>query len=253
MENEQLHMSGASEVGWTNSAHDGIVQPSSPALPDQLYEETPNSARNSIKDEIPKKPRRKKIVKSTTEKRAVPNDSLFADEGTPGNSTFIAEELIDPTGQLTYEDNIALGVTAEGLNDLETATFEKAKAKLAPPEEDETSDLPIFKRYPYRAIYDPRLIQVFSTTPELINCPYCKRDVLTTLRSEVGPGTLLSCCILVLGACFGCCIIPFFVRELKDIFHDCPSCKKTIGVRMPFPEMRPKVEDDFYQEYYEHT
>ena len=78
-------------------------------------------------------------------------------------------------------------------------------------------------------------IQIFrsrcKTTPAEIPCPRCLNDVTTEIKTEVGAYTWLTCSILLaIGCALGCCIIPFFIKRMKNYRHICPICHKTIHI-----------------------
>ncbi|CAF0855145.1 unnamed protein product [Adineta steineri] len=66
-------------------------------------------------------------------------------------------------------------------------------------------------------IYGDELIQC--------TCPYCKRLIITRVERKTGFTVWLVCgTIILLGGCFGCCLIPFCIKSLKDKTHYCSSC-----------------------------
>ena len=76
--------------------------------------------------------------------------------------------------------------------------------------------------------------RIFSKYPTSLVCPYCGVSIVTKPRAEVGITTWISALLLIfLGCWLGCCFIPFFIDECKDIYHDCPKCQRTIEIYKP--------------------
>ncbi|KAJ7387810.1 hypothetical protein OS493_001155 [Desmophyllum pertusum] len=70
--------------------------------------------------------------------------------------------------------------------------------------------------------------------PVSMRCPHCGATIVTQLDHRVGNTTFLYCLML---SCFGCCCIPFCTDCAKDVAHQCPSCRKELGVfRRPLIE-----------------
>jgi len=81
----------------------------------------------------------------------------------------------------------------------------------------------------YRYGVQPK--RVFSKHPTSLICQHCNTPVVTKPRAEVGTFTwLLAGGLILVGLWLGCCIIPFFIDDCKDIYHDCPNCRNTIDV-----------------------
>uniref|UniRef100_A0A3Q4HQ92 LITAF domain-containing protein n=1 Tax=Neolamprologus brichardi TaxID=32507 RepID=A0A3Q4HQ92_NEOBR len=54
-------------------------------------------------------------------------------------------------------------------------------------------------------------------------CPTCKELIITQTKRKVGETTWLACCLCsMLGCIGGCCIIPFYMKNFKDVLHQCP-------------------------------
>ena len=67
--------------------------------------------------------------------------------------------------------------------------------------------------------------------PVAITCPYCCQSVTTKPIAKIGLVTWTACFVLMmLGLFLGCCLIPFCLKDFKDIYHVCPNCKYTIDV-----------------------
>ncbi|XP_034427390.1 uncharacterized protein LOC117753422 [Hippoglossus hippoglossus] len=60
-------------------------------------------------------------------------------------------------------------------------------------------------------------------------CPSCGEAIFTEIHSVVGETIWMLCCVCsMLGCVAGCCLIPFFMENLKDIHHRCPRCQAHI-------------------------
>ncbi|KAJ8036928.1 Lipopolysaccharide-induced tumor necrosis factor-alpha factor-like [Holothuria leucospilota] len=72
----------------------------------------------------------------------------------------------------------------------------------------------------------------FRDVPVSMQCPNCHNHITSTCIFESG----LLVWLLVLGIAFllqlwlGCCLIPFFIDDLKDVRHVCPVCNYQLGV-----------------------
>ena len=83
-------------------------------------------------------------------------------------------------------------------------------------------------------VYNIHPKRIFSRQPTSIVCVYCNSNVVTQPRAEIGAGTWLSSGFMILlGLWCGCCLIPFYFDEFKDVYHDCPNCRRTIDVVKP--------------------
>ena len=64
-----------------------------------------------------------------------------------------------------------------------------------------------------------------------IMCQFCHCNVATEVRAERGCGTWLACVGICSVGCFlGCCLIPFYYDDMKDVIHSCPNCYEVVGV-----------------------
>ena len=80
-------------------------------------------------------------------------------------------------------------------------------------------------------LYGVQPKRVFSRHPTSLICQHCNASVVTKPRAEVGAFTwLIAGGMVFVGLWLGCCIIPFFIDECKDIYHECPKCNKLIDV-----------------------
>ncbi|KAL2101705.1 hypothetical protein ACEWY4_003466 [Coilia grayii] len=74
--------------------------------------------------------------------------------------------------------------------------------------------------------------KVFTDVQELpsysakIRCPHCHAFVTTEVSYSVGPVSWLVCTMsILLGCVAGCCLIPFCMKNFKDVHHKCPNCR----------------------------
>jgi len=68
---------------------------------------------------------------------------------------------------------------------------------------------------------------ILKQFPVSMQCPHCGATIVTKLDHRVGNTTFVYCCMLSL---FGCCCIPFFTDCARDVAHECPNCRREIGV-----------------------
>merc|ERR1712150_382568 len=70
----------------------------------------------------------------------------------------------------------------------------------------------------------------YRESPVNTNCQSCKKDIVTKLDYETGTCAYCSCIMLAfLGFILGCCLIPLFLKQFKDVIHSCPECKAQVG------------------------
>jgi len=65
--------------------------------------------------------------------------------------------------------------------------------------------------------------------PQRMQCPCCKKQMITSIRKRNGKLTYISCFGIALFFPFGCCLIPFCIDEFKDTDHYCPCCNAMVG------------------------
>ena len=65
----------------------------------------------------------------------------------------------------------------------------------------------------------------FTYRPMNIMCPHCGNDIRTETKTD--PSTL-ACCIYVF-ALWPFCLIPCCMKQLHNVDHNCPVCRKFIG------------------------
>ncbi|XP_018932090.1 cell death-inducing p53-target protein 1 isoform X1 [Cyprinus carpio] len=68
--------------------------------------------------------------------------------------------------------------------------------------------------------------EMFQAAPVQTVCPHCQQPITTCISHDIGFTNTLICmfCFLV-GCDLGCCLIPCFIDDLKDVTHTCPNCK----------------------------
>ncbi|XP_030646860.1 lITAF domain-containing protein [Chanos chanos] len=67
--------------------------------------------------------------------------------------------------------------------------------------------------------------------PGMTTCVTCQQQVLTNVQYKVGAYAWLMCILFILcGLVIGCCLIPFFVKFFKDVYHTCPRCNQVLHV-----------------------
>lgn len=86
-------------------------------------------------------------------------------------------------------------------------------------------------------VEDGSAVQTVITTgvildqPILVRCPFCKATVTSETRPVSGCLTWLCCIALsAVGCVYGCCLLPFCSRRLRDVEHHCPKCKNLIAL-----------------------
>lgn len=73
-------------------------------------------------------------------------------------------------------------------------------------------------------------VPLLNTESAMCYCAYCGRTGPTKIETKTGLLTWLSCYTLTLGGCWlGCCLIPFFVDNFKDVQHRCSSCQQVLN------------------------
>jgi len=79
-------------------------------------------------------------------------------------------------------------------------------------------------------VYDPALLhKISSREPQLALCAKCNKYVQTTVKYEIGKGTLISSTFMALFGALACSWIPCCINDMKDAVHYCPVCSEMIG------------------------
>ncbi|XP_051789773.1 LITAF domain-containing protein-like [Erpetoichthys calabaricus] len=72
-------------------------------------------------------------------------------------------------------------------------------------------------------------VEEFTLQPCITVCPSCEQSVITETKAQVGSITRILClAITMFGGILGCCLIPFCLKECKDVTHQCPTCQARI-------------------------
>ncbi|XP_011444612.3 LITAF domain-containing protein-like [Crassostrea angulata] len=70
----------------------------------------------------------------------------------------------------------------------------------------------------------------FNQYPVAMKCHYCQASITTSTNYEAGALTWVACFVIAFIGCWcGCCFIPFCLNDLKDVTHNCPNCRQTLG------------------------
>ncbi|KAI5623085.1 lipopolysaccharide-induced tumor necrosis factor-alpha factor-like, partial [Silurus asotus] len=68
-------------------------------------------------------------------------------------------------------------------------------------------------------------------SPGMVTCTSCQEQVLTHVTYKVGMYAWLMCLLFILcGLVIGCCLLPFFLKFFKDVYHSCPKCHRVLHV-----------------------
>ncbi|BFZ16088.1 hypothetical protein BsWGS_19127 [Bradybaena similaris] len=71
----------------------------------------------------------------------------------------------------------------------------------------------------------------YDQTPAFVLCHNCDELVTTTVTYKCGLLTWSVSVMLCLTGCwFGCCLIPYCIKQTKDAVHKCPNCYTVLGV-----------------------
>jgi uncharacterized protein YaiE (UPF0345 family) len=62
-------------------------------------------------------------------------------------------------------------------------------------------------------------------------CPACKHQVVTIVTHEFGTGTAVTSCCLCCFCAIAGGFIPCCLSDCQDAHHQCPNCKKEVGVK----------------------
>lgn len=73
----------------------------------------------------------------------------------------------------------------------------------------------------------PEIRLTVTEEPVTASCPFCHQSMVTEIDALPGPFTML--CAVIMAHCL-LCWVPFLVDTCKDVKHNCPKCKSTIGI-----------------------
>ncbi|XP_036387168.1 lipopolysaccharide-induced tumor necrosis factor-alpha factor homolog [Megalops cyprinoides] len=69
-------------------------------------------------------------------------------------------------------------------------------------------------------------------SPGMTTCTSCQQQVMTNVTYKIGAYAWLMCFLFILcGLVVGCCLIPFFVKHFKDVYHSCPRCNRILDIK----------------------
>lgn len=151
--------------------------------------------------------------------------STFRVVNPENGSTFdvVVPEGVEPGQTLNVSSPLSVPVQEGTLVSSESKTQVAQPTGEIPPQ-GVTGDIPaavvVIHQQPLR----------FQQNPMRIKCPNCGQE--TTTRTTKSPGVVTwgSCVGLACIGCWcGCCLIPFFVDDLKDTSHFCPQCNAFVG------------------------
>ncbi|KAJ8284044.1 hypothetical protein COCON_G00028940 [Conger conger] len=75
---------------------------------------------------------------------------------------------------------------------------------------------------------------VLGRSPGMMTCTSCQQQVMTNVTYKVGAFAWLMCFVFIFCGLFvGCCLIPFFVKHFKEVYHSCPRCNGILHVDKP--------------------
>ncbi|XP_028267138.1 lITAF domain-containing protein [Parambassis ranga] len=68
-------------------------------------------------------------------------------------------------------------------------------------------------------------------TPGMTTCTSCQQQVMTNVTYKAGTYAWLMCLLFICcGLVLCCCLIPFFMKNFKDVYHTCPRCNRVLHV-----------------------
>ncbi|XP_029365365.1 lITAF domain-containing protein [Echeneis naucrates] len=67
--------------------------------------------------------------------------------------------------------------------------------------------------------------------PGMTTCTSCQQQVMTNVSYKAGTYAWLMCLLFICcGLVLCCCLIPFFLKNFKDVYHTCPRCNRVLHV-----------------------
>ncbi|XP_013883789.1 cell death-inducing p53-target protein 1 [Austrofundulus limnaeus] len=77
-------------------------------------------------------------------------------------------------------------------------------------------------------------VEALGRTSEVTKCPSCEEVVVTETHSTRGGAVWIMCFMCTFMGCVaGCCLIPFFMKRLRNTHHHCPQCQAIIHTHHP--------------------
>ncbi|KAJ8366849.1 hypothetical protein AAFF_G00338840 [Aldrovandia affinis] len=106
------------------------------------------------------------------------------------------------------------------------------------PPESTIQDIPyqVQTSHTYAAAQQPKQKFISYETemgrePVMTSCPTCQTQVMSNVTYKVGKYAWLMCLLFIVCGLFClCCLIPFFVKFFKDVYHSCPRCNRVLHV-----------------------
>ncbi|XP_068193171.1 lITAF domain-containing protein isoform X2 [Antennarius striatus] len=70
-----------------------------------------------------------------------------------------------------------------------------------------------------------------GSEPGMTTCTSCQQQVMTNVTYKAGTYAWLMCLLFICcGLVLCCCLIPFFMKRFKDVYHTCPRCNRILHV-----------------------
>ncbi|XP_019901926.2 uncharacterized protein LOC105005760 [Esox lucius] len=114
-------------------------------------------------------------------------------------------------------------LTCQGVYVLPQCTSPESMPSLVPTSHTHSSQSP---SVPPEDIVD---VEKLHKVPAIVQCPFCKQVVRTKTYRKIGGAAWIICFVSgMLGCVAGCCLLPFFLDNLKDVCHSCPECHNKI-------------------------
>ncbi|KAM4525303.1 uncharacterized protein PAE49_001282 isoform 2-T2 [Odontesthes bonariensis] len=80
----------------------------------------------------------------------------------------------------------------------------------------------------------PIIPESLGPTAELTKCPTCEEVVVTETSGSMGEAAWTMCILSSLMGCVaGCCLVPFCMKRLRNVHHQCPHCGAHIHTYKP--------------------
>ena len=79
-------------------------------------------------------------------------------------------------------------------------------------------------------IWDAQPATKLEDVPGTVNCTSCGIQVITCIEYRASDvNWALAGLLCSFGCHLGCCLVPVFVKSVKDVVHICPLCKTQLG------------------------
>ncbi|XP_037546654.1 lipopolysaccharide-induced tumor necrosis factor-alpha factor homolog [Nematolebias whitei] len=80
----------------------------------------------------------------------------------------------------------------------------------------------------------PCELEILGPTAAVTKCPSCAEVVTTETHNTRGAAMWIMCFFCsVMGCVAGCCLIPFYMKRLRNTHHRCPQCQAHISTHYP--------------------